>query len=106
MSQPHDLGHGFSYRTFTERGSTESTGLIISGPAGPNCKHKGIAAGADGEEQCAGSVNFTNSGIGRREGRPLWTVEQREPLTITPSILCGCGDQHGFIRGGRYEPCP
>jgi hypothetical protein len=105
MSEPVDIGHGFSYRTFTERGATESTGLIISGPAGPNCHHKGVSAGADDEEQCAGGCHFSNSGIAQREGRPMWTVEQREPLTISPSIRCACGDQHGFLRNGRYEPC-
>lgn len=36
--------------------------------------------------------------------RPVWTVEQWEPLTLSPSLLCtDCGD-HGFVRGGRWEP--
>lgn len=33
--------------------------------------------------------------------RPKWTVESWEPLTLSPSLLCQCGD-HGFIRGGRW----
>ncbi len=33
---------------------------------------------------------------------PLWTVEQWEPLTLSPSLLCSaCGD-HGFVRAGRW----
>lgn len=31
-----------------------------------------------------------------------WTVEQDEPLTLSPSILCRtCGD-HGFVRDGKW----
>jgi hypothetical protein len=33
-----------------------------------------------------------------------WTVVQRDPLTVTPSILChGCGC-HGFITDGTWHP--
>lgn len=36
-----------------------------------------------------------------------WTVVQREPLTLSPSLHCdpslgGCG-AHGFVREGRWE---
>lgn len=34
--------------------------------------------------------------------RPWWTVEQEEPLTLSPSIDTGCC--HGFIRNGKWEP--
>ena len=31
-----------------------------------------------------------------------WTVEQDDPLTLSPSVLCrACGD-HGFVRGGKW----
>jgi hypothetical protein len=30
-----------------------------------------------------------------------WRVESLEPLTLSPSVLCHCGD-HGFIQGGRW----
>lgn len=32
-----------------------------------------------------------------------WDVLSWEPLTLSPSILCECGD-HGFIREGRWVP--
>ena len=36
--------------------------------------------------------------------RPTWHVEQWEPLTLSPSLLCCvCGD-HGFVREGRWVP--
>ena len=36
-----------------------------------------------------------------------WAVEQREPLTLSPSLHCdpargGCG-AHGFVRDGRWS---
>lgn len=37
-------------------------------------------------------------------GAEGWTIEQRDPLTVSPSILlvdCGC---HGFIREGVWVP--
>jgi len=36
-------------------------------------------------------------------GPHAWTVESWEPLTISPSLLCKCGD-HGFIREGKWVP--
>lgn len=36
--------------------------------------------------------------------RAVWQVVSWEPLTLTPSLLClECGD-HGFVRGGRWDP--
>jgi hypothetical protein len=32
---------------------------------------------------------------------PWWTVEQKEPLTLSPSIACDCG-LHGWIRNGQW----
>mgnify|MGYP003454880989 FL=1 len=34
-------------------------------------------------------------------GRPKWQMVQEEPLTLTPSLLCSCGD-HGFITNGKW----
>ena len=31
-----------------------------------------------------------------------WTVESTEPLTVSPSILCGLCGTHGFWRDGRW----
>jgi hypothetical protein len=53
---------------------------------------------------CAGFVTF--AGEVQREISPTvttWDVISWEPLTITPSVLCSCGD-HGFITGGRWIP--
>jgi len=35
-----------------------------------------------------------------KDGR--WQVQQVEPLTVTPSILCGRCQTHGFITNGAW----
>src|SRR5215472_13312006 len=34
-------------------------------------------------------------------GRGRWQVVSFDPLTLTPSVLCKCGD-HGFITNGQW----
>jgi hypothetical protein len=59
---------------------------------------------ADGS-MCDGFITFDGD-VQRRvhPGAAKWTVEQWEPLTLSPSLLCHCGD-HGYIRGGRWVKC-
>jgi hypothetical protein len=58
---------------------------------------------ADGE-LCEGAI-FFDSETARRvfPDKSRWTVESWEPLTLSPSLLCSCGD-HGFIREGKWIP--
>lgn len=51
---------------------------------------------------CAGSISF-DLPITHEAGfsGPFWQVESWEPLTLSPSLLCHCGD-HGFIREGKW----
>lgn len=51
---------------------------------------------------CMGFITFDGE-VARRVSPdiPTWTVESWEPLTLSPSLLCSCGD-HGFIREGRW----
>jgi hypothetical protein len=97
-----DFGSGYTGRTFTcEETEPESCGLLLAGPAAPQCPHP-----SDG--RCGGGIHFENAPekyVRRPDGtlRPRWKVESRDPLTLSPSIVCGCGGQHGHIRSGRYE---
>lgn len=52
---------------------------------------------------CAGFVHFDTPELARVFTNPhsRWQVISWEPLTLSPSILCSCGD-HGFIRDGRW----
>lgn len=34
--------------------------------------------------------------------RPRWTVESRDPLTLSPSILCKRCGHHGYIREDKW----
>lgn len=55
--------------------------------------------------RCAGGITLdTPRGGALAEcspGRATWKVESWEPLTLSPSLLCSCGD-HGFIREGKW----
>jgi hypothetical protein len=110
VSQEIEIGHGFTIRFYTEKNAVElmgrtTTGLIITGPAPAQCKYKKVFSAEEQTGLCGGGVNFTNSRIAAKEGRPMWQVKSWEPLTLTPSIVCGCGGQHGFITNGQYVPC-
>lgn len=65
-------------------------GLTIyhTSPTGRNCA--GFVT-LDGDVQRRVEPNRTNR----------WTVESWDPLTLSPSVLCSCGD-HGWIREGRW----
>lgn len=89
-----DIGSGFSYSWYVD-GSGERAGIILKGP-------------------CEGGSIPTKAW---RDG-PVWTVEQEDPLTLSPSILehphtwvnendetINCPGFHGFIRNGRWEGC-
>lgn len=51
---------------------------------------------------CEGCITFDSPTAQRISPKiPKWIVESWEPLTISPSILCDCGD-HGFIWDGKW----
>jgi hypothetical protein len=57
---------------------------------------------ADGQPCDGGVIHFDLPGV--RDvipDRAVWTVESWDPLTLSPSLLCHCGD-HGYIRDGRW----
>jgi len=102
-NDPIDLGHGHigvytSWRPdralnpqFAELPDVERYGLLI--------KHSTPEGNA-----CMGSVVFgSDVAEAVSPGKDTWEVESWVPLTLSPSILCSCGD-HGFIREGRWIP--
>jgi hypothetical protein len=54
---------------------------------------------------CSGQLTFDS--LQARVADPTrekWTVEEWDPLTLSPSVLCGtCGD-HGWVGAGRWQP--
>lgn len=43
---------------------------------------------------CTGHITLGGDG---------WTLHTADPVTISPSLACDCGD-HGFIQGGKWVP--
>ena len=100
---PHviDLGSGhyakpYMSATWTDASTTALAGWQLLHPKGNNAATGAYA----GSPWCLGSVAFDLPETAAARG-PKWTVEQMEPLTISPSVACDCGD-HGFIREGRW----
>ena len=104
MADSIDIGHGHTIRftqwapnrelnpQYADLPDVDPWGLLVdhAKPGGGPC---------DG-----GAVTF-DSAVARQvdPARPKWTIESLDPLTISPSLLCQCGD-HGFIRDGRWVP--
>lgn len=67
-------------------------------------RHKlpGVNPGTQGG-YCEGAITFDTPIARANFSGPYWTVESWDPLTLSPSLLCHCGD-HGFIRAGRWVP--
>lgn len=61
-----------------------------------------IAHRTPGGDWCCGSVNRPESRAHLVDKHAAWTVESEDPLTLSPSIMCSCGD-HGYIREGHWE---
>lgn len=59
---------------------------------------------ADAQGWCHGAIHFDIPEMFlMRDKGPWWKVESLEPLTLSPSLRCRCGD-HGFIRNGVWVP--
>ena len=54
--------------------------------------------GERGIIKCDPLLQLSPEGSGHR-------IEQEEPLTIAPSILCTDCGTHGFVRNGIWEDC-
>lgn len=113
--EPIDLGHEHTLR-FTswapdrsipanaERYAgvpdVERWGAILGHPVGPHP----IVPAAQSTGYCEGGLTFDGPVQQQLEPQqPKWTVESWEPLTLSPSVLCACGD-HGWVREGRWVP--
>ena len=57
------------------------------------------------EGRCEGGVSIKPSADNEKYDRPVWTILKRNPLELTPSILCPRHpEEHGWIRHGRWVP--
>lgn len=99
-----DLGHGHKLRYFSWAPDRELNSQYDGIPDEPKAGAIIDHPRADTGEACSGTILFDTLAMARVfADRPRWSVESWDPLTISPSVLCSCGD-HGFIRNGRWEP--
>jgi hypothetical protein len=94
-AEPLDLGHDHSLQ-FAAFAPGADSGLPEVERYGAHVYHR-TPEGRD----CVGFIVFDGLPPEIATGGPTWTVESWEPLTVSPSLLCSCGD-HGFIRNGRW----
>lgn len=85
-----DIGHGVEIK-FSIWGGHDPVGLIEKHPKPDGTKH-------------LGSIKFDLPGVREAFGGPLWTLDNLDPLTVSPSLLCQDCGHHGFIRDGRWVP--
>lgn len=85
-----DLGDSHTLTFATHDGEISGASIAHKKPDGSDCD--GWIAFADR----AWAKKFAPGAIA------TWAVEQDDPLTLSPSVLCrACGD-HGFVRNGRW----
>jgi hypothetical protein len=98
----------------TDTGGEPPADAIVIGPRSriEFSEYKGDTAGitewhlkADGT-WCCGWVCFSGSAWAKEfDGKiTTWDVVSREPLTLTPSILCRACQNHGYITNGQWVP--
>ena len=101
MSDLRDIGGGHFIEFVSHKhpdGSThEAAGLLDFHPAKDGVSHLTGPDALDPSTLWCGGVVFWCEVA----NRTTWTLESMDPLTLSPSLLCVCGD-HGFIREGGW----
>jgi hypothetical protein len=97
-----DLGDGHALRWVEWNPDPKLNPQYASLPA-EEFHHGAIVSHATPDGRyCEGAITLDSPrSAGAFAGHPRWTVEQRDPLTLSPSLLCHCGD-HGWIRDGKW----
>ena len=88
----YDLGGGLYWSSVQHDGE----------PCGIHLWHRCKNAPGD-DYLSAGGVMF--EGAPRDVHGPRWTVVNRDPLTLQPSIHCMVCGTHGYIIDGTWRPC-
>lgn len=103
MSEEIDLGDGHYLTFFQWAPDRELNPQYKDLPDVPKAGALIRHSRSDNGDECNSGINFDLPAM--RQVFPndsRWQVENWEPLTLSPSILClRCGD-HGFIRDGKW----
>ena len=106
MSEDIDIGDGHILRYFSwapDRSIPSNAERYKGIPDIEKAGARIVHPAKDSGEPCRSAIHFDVPGAKEVFGGAahVWQVESWEPLTVSPSILCSCGD-HGFIRGGKW----
>lgn len=85
--QLRPLGHDHYYQLVTSPKGDSYVGAVVS--------HK-----LADDSTCEGAIWWDERHSPRGE---MWTLNSLDPLNVSPSLLCHCGD-HGFIQHGKWVP--
>ncbi len=106
--EPLDLGHGHTLIFFSWKPDRTIHANAIRYKDQPDIPLLGaqIIHTAPTGSECRSGVYFDTPEIRKffsTEHKPpvLWQVSSWNPLTLSLSLLCHCGD-HGFIREGKW----
>ena len=94
-----DLGHDHWTKPWVYGSGGVPGGVHVLHPKGP------IVSGAYADSRyCLGSIAFDlPAAADHGHTGAVWQVQSMDPLTVSPSLACDCGD-HGFIREGKWVP--
>ena len=88
-----DIGHGVTIDVVADD----------CGPVGIEYTHPNLTGGG----RCAGFVYFDLPHVRDKfapDAGQMWHLDQADPLTISPSLLCRGCSHRGFIREGAWVP--
>lgn len=107
MSERIDLGDGHSFEWLSWSPDRELNPQYAGIPDDPKIGAIVYHTSQDGKE-CVGAIRFDTPvhrqirAAGGTVPMSVWTVESWEPLTLSPSLHCRCGD-HGWIKEGKWR---
>lgn len=95
MNELMDIGHGVTIQFWAWNEDVPHGGGLIE-------EHDSLT---EPGKRCEGSITFaTPEACAKAPEMQMWVLEQVEPLTLSPSLLCTQCGHHGFIRDGRWVP--
>lgn len=104
--EPIDLGHDHVARFFVWDPDLELNPQYKDLPGSPDepvgaiIEHKR----PDNGQPCQGAIHFDTERTQRMGETTRWALHSLDPLHVEPSVLCTLCNDHGFIRGGKWEP--
>jgi hypothetical protein len=94
---PIDIGHGLTAALRLADGLQKALGIEDGEPVGALLTHACKARGG------AVVQDFIPTEP-RVSAIPPWSLDCRDPITLSPSVQWTCCGLHGFVRNGKWVP--